>query len=47
MYYDTGSAMKKSYNNGLIHFDLAFKNESEALNTTNKKTTFQVKRWGW
>ena len=44
---DTGSAMKKSYNNGLIHFDLAFKNESEALNTTNKKTTFQVKRWGW
>ena len=39
--------MKKAYNNGIIHIDLAFKSEKEININTNNDTNFNVKRWGW
>lgn len=44
---DTGSAMRKAYDNGYVHIDVAFKSESELSFDTNKNTSFKVKRWGW
>ena len=44
---DTGSAMKKAYNNGKIHIDLAFKTEHNLTFETNNNTNFVVRRWGW
>lgn len=44
---DTGSAMKKAYNNGSIHIDMAFQTEQNLNFTTNKNTNFVVRRWGW
>ncbi|MBQ2409237.1 MAG: hypothetical protein II309_07360 [Bacilli bacterium] len=44
---DTGSAMKKAYNNGTIHIDLAFETEQGLKFETNKNTSFVVRRWGW
>ena len=44
---DTGYSMKKAYNNGIIHIDLAFKSEKEININTNNDTNFNVKRWGW
>ena len=44
---DTGSAMKKAYNNGQIHIDLAFQTEVNLRFPTNKETKFTVRRWGW
>lgn len=44
---DTGSGMRKAYDEGWILIDLAFENESNLWSVTNKNTTFKVKRWGW
>ncbi len=45
---DTGSAMRvawQKYNK--VAIDLAFGSEKGTSDTTNKNTTFNVKRWGW
>ena len=44
---DTGIAMRRAYDNGVIHLDLAFSSESETLTSTNYNTSYNVKRWGW
>lgn len=44
---DTGSAMRKAYDNGYVHIDVAFKSEADLSFDTNKNTKFSVKRWGW
>ena len=44
---DTGSGMRKAYNEGWILIDLAFENEEDLWHVTNKNTTFKVQRWGW
>lgn len=44
---DTGSAMRKAYDNGVVHIDIAFKSENGLTFNTNKNTKFNVKRWGW
>lgn len=44
---DTGSGMRNAYDEGWILIDLAFEKEAFAHTTTNKNTTFVVKRWGW
>ena len=45
---DTGSGMKKAYNEGWILIDLAHETEKNlpAYGTTHN-TSFSVKRWGW
>ena len=45
---DTGYAMRKSYEGGLIHMDLAYSTE-RGLNRfpTSYQTKFSVQRWGW
>lgn len=44
---DTGAAMRNAYNNGNIHFDVAFETEVGLTFGINKNTNFSVKRWGW
>lgn len=45
---DTGSGMKKAYNEGWILIDLAHDTENNLpVYGTNKNTKFSVKRWGW
>lgn len=44
---DTGYSMRKAYDNGSIHIDVAFKTEANLKFATNKQTNFSVKRWGW
>ena len=44
---DTGYAMRKAYENGYIHIDVAFQTEVGLNFSTNKNTNFSVKRWGW
>ena len=44
---DTGSGMRKAYDEGWILSDLAFENEEDLWHVTNKNTTFKVQRWGW
>lgn len=44
---DTGYAMRKAYENGYIHIDVAFPTEVGLRFNTNKNTNFSVKRWGW
>lgn len=44
---DTGYAMRKAYDNGYVHIDVAFKTEKGLVFNTNKNTKFSVKRWGW
>lgn len=46
---DTGSAMKKSLQNGIVHMDLAFEKETSngIYQTTSSNVEYNVKRWGW
>ena len=46
---DTGSAMKKDLNRGIIHMDLAFKTEKDpAINlATGNNIKYSVQRWGY
>ncbi|MEG0021736.1 MAG: hypothetical protein RSB77_00515 [Bacilli bacterium] len=44
---DTGYSMRKAYEEGTIHIDMAFQSESGLSSITNKNTNFTVKRWGW
>lgn len=47
---DTGYGMRKSLENGIYHFDVAYTTESDEMvaKTTNKKgVTYSVQRWGW
>jgi 3D (Asp-Asp-Asp) domain-containing protein len=44
---DTGYSMKRAYDQGSIHIDLAFQTEVNLAFKTNKNTSFSVKRWGW
>lgn len=44
---DTGSAMRRAYDNGYVHIDVAFQTEVGLRFNTNKSTSFSVKRWGW
>lgn len=44
---DTGSAMRRAYDNGYVHIDVAFQTEVGLTFNTNKSTSFSVKRWGW
>ena len=48
---DTGGGMKKAFNNGVYHFDVAFTTEKDpaVFKMTNKtgKVQFDVQRWGW
>ena len=45
---DTGSGMKKAYNEGWVLIDLAHKTETDLPTFgTNRNTNFTVKRWGW
>ena len=44
---DTGAAMRKAYNNGVIHMDLAFQTEVNLRFATDTETNFTVRRWGW
>jgi len=45
---DTGSGMRKAYNEGWILIDLAHKTETDLPTFgTNQNTNFSVKRWGW
>lgn len=46
---DTGGDMRKAWNNGIVHMDLAFNSENnkEIYNATGTNITFNVKRWGW
>ena len=45
---DTGSGMKKAYNEGWILIDLAHETETDLPgHGTNQNTNFSVKRWGW
>lgn len=44
---DTGSGMRKAYDEGWILIDLAFTDESDLWHVTNKNTTFNVLRWGF
>jgi len=44
---DTGSAMRNAYDNGEILIDIAFEHEADAKYSTNRNTSFVVKRWGW
>ena len=45
---DTGSGMRKAYNEGWILIDLAHKTETDLPTFgTNQNTNFSVRRWGW
>lgn len=47
---DTGYGMRKSLENGIYHFDVAYTTEKDEMvaKTTNKKgVTYSVQRWGW
>ncbi|MDD3187425.1 MAG: G5 domain-containing protein [Bacilli bacterium] len=44
---DTGIAMRNAYDQGYILVDLAFEKGALALTSTDRNTTFIVKRWGW
>lgn len=44
---DTGSGMRKAYDEGWILIDLAFTDEDDLWHVTNKNTTFNVLRWGF
>ena len=46
---DTGGAMIKAFEQGIIHMDLAFISETSngIHNSTSSNTTYNVKRWGW
>jgi len=47
---DTGYGMRKSLENGIYHFDVAYTTELDEMvpKTTNKKgVTYSVQRWGW
>ena len=46
---DTGSAMKKDWNKGIVHMDLAFKTENDpAVNlATGNNIKYSIKRWGY
>jgi len=46
---DTGGDMRKAYQNGIIHMDLAFvsENSSGLHNVTSSNVEYNVKRWGW
>lgn len=47
---DTGYGMRKSLEEGIYHFDVAYKTETDEMvsKTTNKKgVTYSVQRWGW
>lgn len=44
---DTGYAMRKAYDNGNIHMDLAFTTQKNLIFQTNYSTNFSVQRWGW
>ena len=46
---DTGGDMRKAWNNGIVHMDLAFNSESNTAiyQATGTNVIFNVKRWGW
>lgn len=46
---DTGSDMRKAYQSGVIHMDLAFVSEtSDGIHqSTSQNVEYNVKRWGW
>jgi len=48
---DTGYDMRKHYDEGIYHFDIAYKTEKDEMvsKTTNKSgnVVFNVQRWGW
>lgn len=44
---DTGYDMRKHYNEGYIHLDLAHTTQVGLRFHTNKQAKFQVQRWGW
>ncbi len=46
---DTGSTMRKAWNEGVVWIDLAFSSQKEALtgHATSLNTNFSVQRWGF
>lgn len=47
---DTGYGMRKSLENGIYHFDVAYMTEEDEMvpkTTAKKGVTYSVQRWGW
>lgn len=46
---DTGSAMRTSWNNGVVHMDLAYvtQSDSQIHITTTSHVKYEILRWGW
>lgn len=46
---DTGGSVNRSWANGTVWMDLAFRTESDPsiYSTTSSNTTYSVQRWGW